>query len=87
MPRNAEIWLGNKKLLVTDFPIENLKLGERINLMIKGDPEENRRMAWKTFYKAADIERKWLKENAWNSNKKIYFKGLMVKRDNLQKEL
>jgi hypothetical protein len=31
MPRNAEIWLGNKKLLMTDFPIENLKWGERIN--------------------------------------------------------
>jgi hypothetical protein len=37
MPRNAEICLGNKKLLMTDFPIANLEWGARINLMIKGD--------------------------------------------------
>jgi hypothetical protein len=90
MSRNAEIWLGNKKLLMTDFPIENLKWGERINLMIKGDggdPEEIRRMAWEFFFKLAEIERKWQKENAWNWNEKIHFKGTMVKRDYLQKKL
>jgi hypothetical protein len=44
-------------------------------------------MACKTFYKAEEIERKWLKENAWNSNEKILYKGEMVKRGYLQKNL
>jgi hypothetical protein len=25
MPRNAEIWLGNKKMIMTNFPVANLE--------------------------------------------------------------
>jgi hypothetical protein len=90
MPRNAEIWLDNKKLLMTDFPIENLKWGERINLMIKGDGGDTREIrgsGWRLFYEYADVERKWLKENEWNSNEKIMFIRTMVKRDYWQEKV
>jgi hypothetical protein len=85
MPRNAEIWLGYNKLLMTDFPIVNLKWGEKINLMIKGDGgdplEEKSIEVLAIFYKKANEEKKWLEENAWNSNEKILHEDKLFKRD------
>jgi hypothetical protein len=56
MPRNAEIWLGNKKLLITDFPIANLEWEARINLIIKGDGgsplEETYKIGRRKFFEA-----------------------------------
>jgi hypothetical protein len=91
MPRNAEIWLGNKKLTMTDCPVINLKWSERINLMIKGDggdPEEEvRKQVLELFYEMTSEEKKWLEENAWNSNEKIFYKGDLVKRDWFQRRI
>jgi hypothetical protein len=32
----------------------------------------------------AETEKKWLAENTWNSNERITFQGMMVKRDHFQ---
>jgi predicted AlkP superfamily phosphohydrolase/phosphomutase len=75
---------------MTDFPVANLKWGEMLNLMIKGDggdPDIKREDIWTVFYKRAREEKEWLEENAWNSNEKIIFAYKLQKRDWFLKNL
>jgi hypothetical protein len=73
IPKEAEIWWGNKKITTKQFLIANMAWNTKINLMIKGDggdpkTESLRAQAWKYFENEVVYYTKFKRLNKWNRN-------------------
>jgi hypothetical protein len=81
MPKNAEMWLGNKKLINTNFQRGNVGWGTKINLMINGpggDPNFGER------FRRQCNKNKWCETNKWNTNDAIYYGDAVISRKLIQ---
>jgi hypothetical protein len=84
IPRNAEIWLRNRRITMSQFPVSNLAWNARINLMMKGeggDPNytiERRKLQWQEFTHLEGLYNKTKVYNIWNREVLMLNKTLRI---------
>jgi hypothetical protein len=92
IPKEAEIWMGNRKIIAKQFRISNLAWNARINLMIKGDggnPDfviRKRIQIWERFYEYMNMQKRIRRDDIWNRDHFLIIRTMQLGHWNLFRE-